>query len=86
MDPLIRTVFQFDVEVFLIPPVEAAEQLFRQGLSFDLGAIPMQAQALNNKISALEPVDLIVTSPLTRAMDTMQLAFAGVEAPKVRPS
>jgi phosphohistidine phosphatase SixA len=72
--------------MFLVPLVKAAEQLFRQGLSFDLGGIQMQAQALNKKIAALEPVDLIVTSPLTRAMDTMQLAFAGVEAPKVRPS
>jgi broad specificity phosphatase PhoE len=34
----------------------------------------MQAQALNKKIAALEPVDLIVTSPLTRAMERKSVA------------
>lgn len=45
----------------------------------------VQARSVNKKVAELGPIDLIVTSPLTRAMDTMQLAFAGVDAPKVRP-
>ncbi|GAQ86475.1 phosphoglycerate mutase [Klebsormidium nitens] len=64
----------------------SAPQGFTDPLMYDTRLTPEgreQAKSVNKKVAELGPIDLIVTSPLTRAMDTMQLAFAGVDAPKV---
>lgn len=42
-----------------------------------------QAQALAAEVSALHDIELIVTSPLTRAIQTMLAAFADHPAPRI---
>lgn len=45
-----------------------------------------QAKELNKTIKEIANFELVVSSPLTRTLETMQYAFEGIKCPKIANS